>query len=212
MGGHQFGELASRSVVDSLLNEFAALSNASQTHADQLIADLFLSAQEALHRLKQKNNITDVCGTTLSIILFLRDLVIYANVGDSRAYCFDGRNLIQKSHDHTMVNDLLSKNQITPEEALFHPQKNILTHAITGENSPVDFFFKTEPVNKDYIYLICSDGLYNMVDAEFIRTVLAQSSIFDARDMLLTQAYANGATDNVTFQVIKPIDDEKTIS
>ena len=211
MGGHQFGELASRTVVDSLLNKFAAISGASQPHADQLIAALFENAHEALRRLKEKDNITVVCGTTLSILLFLQDLVIYANIGDSRAYCFDGRDLVQKSHDHTMVNGLLSKNQITPEEALVHPQKNILSRAITGENSPVDFFFKIEPVNKDYIYLICSDGLYNMVDGEFIRTVLAQSSIFNARDILLTQTYANGATDNVTFQIIKPVDDEKTI-
>ena len=211
MGGHEFGELASRTVVDSLLSQFSALSDASQSHAEQLIAALFADAHEALYLRKQQDNITSICGTTLAIILFLQDVVIYANIGDSRAYCFDGRNLIQKSHDHTMVNDLLLKNQITQEEALVHPQKNILTRAITGENSPVDLFFKTEPVNKDYIYLICSDGLYNMVDAEFIRTVLAQSSIFYARDILLTQAYANGATDNITLQIIKPVDDVKTI-
>lgn len=212
MGGHQFGELASRTVVDSLLSEFSAIADFSQSLVDQIITTLFAKAQQALHRLKQKNSIHAVFGTTLSALIFLRDLVIYANIGDSRAYCFDGQNLTQKSHDHTIVNDLLSKNQITPEEALVHSQKNILTRAITGENDAVESFLKIEPVNKDHIYLICSDGLYNMVDADFICAVLKRSSIFEARDMLLTQAYANGANDNITFQIIKPIDDEKTVS
>ena len=88
----------------------------------------------------------------------------------------------------------------------------MLTHAITGDKTEIEAYVQVEPLNKDHIYLICSDGLYNMADEEFICTVLKQSSIFQAQDFLLKQAYANGATDNLTFQIIKPIDDEITVS
>jgi serine/threonine protein phosphatase PrpC len=212
MGGHGSGDLASRTVVDSLLHEFSTLTNYRPDSFEITTNNLFAKAQLALKSIKQKNNIKSIIGTTLSALVIIRDTVIYANIGDTRIYCFDGQHLIQKSHDHTIVNDLVSKNQITLEQARVHPQKNVLTHAITGDGIEIEAYVQVEPLNNDHIYLICSDGLYNMADEEFICTVLKQSSIFQARDFLLKQAYANGATDNLTFQIIKPFDDEITVS
>ena len=211
MGGHGSGDLASRTVIESLLHEFSALTDDRQDSYEKITNHLFASTQHALHKTKQANNIHSIIGTTLSALLIIQDTVIYANIGDTRIYCFDGQNLIQKSHDHTIVNDLVSKNKITPEQARVHPQKNVLTHAITGDKTQVEAYVQVEPLDNDHIYLICSDGLYNMVDENFICTVLKQSSIFQARDFLLKQAYANGATDNITFQIIKPFDDENTV-
>jgi protein phosphatase len=212
MGGHGSGDLASRTVIDSLLLEFGALNDFRQDSYEITTNHLFAKTRHALHTAKQTNNINATIGTTLSALLIVQDTVIYANIGDTRIYCFDGQNLIRKSHDHTFVNDLVAKHQITPEQARVHPQKNVLTHAITGDETQIEAFIQIAPLNNDHIYLICSDGLYNMVDEEFICIVLKQSSIFQARDSLLKQAYANGATDNITFQIIKPFDDEKTVS
>lgn len=212
MGGHGSGDLASRTVVDSLLQEFRALKNYRPEQANETTNGLFDKTRQALLLMKQKNNIHSLIGTTLSALFVLPDSVIYANIGDTRIYCYDGQNLIQKSRDHTHVNDLLEKNHLTPAQAREHPQKNILTRAITGEETQADPYIQVDPIDNNHIYLICSDGLYNMVDEEFISTVLKQSSIFQARDYLLKQAYANGATDNITFQIIKPFDDEKTVS
>ncbi len=212
MGGHGSGDLASRTVIDSLMHEFSTLTEYKQDSCEKTTNHLFAKARQALHTLKQKNNIKSTIGTTLSALVVLSDAVICANIGDTRIYCFDGQNLIQKSYDHTIVNDLVSKNQITPEQARVHPQKNILTHAITGDETQTKAHVQVDPLNNDHIYLICSDGLYNMVDEDFIYTVLKQSSIYQARDYLLKQVYANGATDNITFQIIKPFDDEKTVS
>jgi serine/threonine protein phosphatase PrpC len=212
MGGHGSGDLASQTVVESLLFEFSALADYTQDSYEKTTNDLFAKARHALKAVKQKNNINNIIGTTLSALVIIQDTVIYANIGDTLFYCFDGQHLIQKSHDHTIVNDLVSKNQITPEQARVHPQKNVLTHAITGDETEIEAYVQVEPLNKDHIYLICSDGLYNMADEEFICTVLKQSSIFQAQDFLLKQAYANGATDNLTFQIIKPFDDDITVS
>jgi protein phosphatase len=212
MGGHGYGEMASRTVVEALLNGFQGLKRWDPKHVDKTLTDLFSNAQLALHALKQENGITSIMGTTLAALIILSDAVICANVGDSRIYCLEGKNLMRKSHDHTLVNELLAKNQITPEQARTHPQKNILTHAITGDPAPVVPHIQADLLNTDHIYLICSDGLYNMVDEEFIATVLTSSSVFQAREYLLKQAYANGAKDNITFQIIKPCNDEKTVS
>ena len=212
MGGYGSGDLASRTVVDAIIREFMAMDSWNPDSAHQHVAGFFSNAQESLRIVKGQTNIPGMFGTTLSALVLFQDIVIYANVGDTRIYSFDGENLTQQSHDHTIVNDLLGKNHISMDEARVHPQKHVLTQAITGDEIPMEPFIRVEPLNRNHIYLICSDGLYNMVDAEFIRSVFKQTSIFQARDYLLKQAYANGATDNITFQIIKPFDDDMTVS
>ena len=212
MGGHGSGDLASRTVVDSLLHEFKNLTSYEQNLPDEMVNRLFIKTQQALCARKKKNNIKSIIGTTLSALIVFQHAVICANVGDTRIYCFDEKNLIQKNHDHTYVNDLLANNRISKEQAREHPQKNVLTRAITGDETEIEAYVHVDLPDSRNIYLICSDGLYNMVDEDFMYSVLKQSSIFQARDYLLKQAYANGATDNITFQIIKPFDDEKTVS
>ncbi|RJP84615.1 MAG: serine/threonine-protein phosphatase [Desulfobacteraceae bacterium] len=212
MGGYGSGDLASRAAVDALIQEFTSVASCDPAAAASIVSGFFSNSQLALRAVKGTNRISSMFGTTLSALILLESDVIYANVGDTRIYCFDGENLTQKSHDQTIVNGLLEKNQISIDEARAHPQKHVLTQAITGDEIPLEPFIRMEPLNRNHIFLICSDGLYNMVDEEFIRTVLKQSSIFKARDYLLKQAYANGATDNITFQIIKPFDDDMTVS
>ncbi len=203
MGGYGSGDLASRAVVNAVIREFSAVTHFKRDAAAAMIADFLSKSLEALRAVKESAHIASMFGTTIAILILTEDAVIYANVGDTRIYCFDGKNLTQKSHDHTFVNGLLGKSLISQDEARVHPQKHVLTQAITGDGIPLEPFIRTEPMNRDHIYLICSDGLYNMVDADFIRAALKQSPISKARDDMLKQAYANGATDNITFQIIK---------
>ena len=203
MGGYGSGDLASRSVVDAFIREFITVDSWEQDSANQRMAEFFSKAQKTLRIVKESTHIASMFGTTLSALILFQDAVIYANVGDTRIYCFDGEKLTQKTHDHTIVNDLLRKNLISIDEARVHPQKHVLTQAITGDGTPIEPFIRVEPLNRDHIYLICSDGLYNMVDADFIQAALKQSPISQARDDMLKQAYASGATDNITFQIIK---------
>jgi protein phosphatase len=212
MGGHGHGELASQAAVDATLNGFMQITAWDVNQSHKLLTDLFTAAETAIHDEKRKNSITATMGTTLAVLIVLPEAILCANIGDSRIYCLRERDLTQKSHDHTMVNELLEKNQITIEEAKAHPQKNVLTRALTGETTLAAPFVQVEPAAAGTIYLLCSDGLYNMVDEDYMAEILRTSSIFQARDSFLTQAYANGATDNLTFQIIKPWDDEKTIS
>jgi protein phosphatase len=212
MGGYGSGDIASRTVVDAIIREFMAMASCEPKAAPRLVAEFFAKSHDALCAAKISNNIPSMFGTTLAALILIRDVVIYANVGDTRIYCFDGENLTQKTHDHTIVNDLLEKSLISMDEARVHPHKHVLTQALTGDETPPEPFIQVDALNRAHLYLICSDGLYNMVDGDFIRSVLKQSSIFQAKDALLKQAYANGATDNITFQIIKPFDDDMTVS
>jgi protein phosphatase len=212
MGGYGSGDLASRTVVDAIIQEFMAVTSCEPDAAASIVSRFFSKSHKALRAAKASNNITSMFGTTLAVLVLLPDTVIYANVGDSRIYCFDGDNLTQKSHDHTIVNDLLEKNLISADEALSHPHKHVLSQAITGDAIAVEPFIRIERLDRSHLFLICSDGLYNKVDGDFIRSALKQFSIFQAKDHLLKQAYANGANDNITFQIIKPFDDDMTAS
>lgn len=212
MGGHGNGELASRATVEAIREGFRRLRAWDIKFSESILTGLFTAAQEAVHAAKQKNSITATMGTTLAALVLLPDAAVFSNIGDSRIYSLEGRRLVQKTKDHTMVNDLLSARQITPEEAQTHPRKNVLSRAITGDSEPVVPYVQVSPLTDDPLYLICSDGLYNMVDEDYIAEVLLSSSIFQAGDYLLKQAYANGATDNITFQIIRSADDEKTLA
>ncbi|MFH1153825.1 MAG: protein phosphatase 2C domain-containing protein [Pseudomonadota bacterium] len=211
MGGYGSGDVASSTVVQALVQAFVALKAQDvDIPGPSLMSSLFSQAQSALYALKKNQGMTTSLGTTLSAIVFIRDRVLCANIGDSRIYGFDGRSLIQKSRDHTVVNDLVASGSITPEQARNHPRRHVLTRAITGESVDVEPHILDEPLDSSTVYLICSDGLYNMVEEDYICSVLRQSSIFEARDILLKQACANGGKDNITFQIIRPFDGEMT--
>ena len=210
MGGYGAGDVASQSVVDSVIQEFMALEICESQSLDTLVSGFFSNAQQALCKTKSDRNITSMLGTTLAVLMIAQEQLVYANVGDSRIYSFDGTRLMQKSFDHTFVNDLLIKGIITEEQAKTHPKRHVLTQAITGENKKITPYVLVESVNNNHIYLICSDGLYNMVTDEFICNVLKRSSILKAENLLLKEAYANGARDNITFQIIRPFDGEET--
>jgi protein phosphatase len=203
MGGYGSGDVASRTVVDAITREFMAVTSCELNTLPRMVAAFFAKSHDALRAAKISNNIPSIFGTTLAALVLFQGIAVCANVGDTRIYCFDGENLTQKTHDHTIVNDLLKKSLISMDEARVHPHKHVLTQALTGDEIPPEPFIQVDALNRDHLYLICSDGLYNMVDGDFIRSILKQSSIFQAKDALLKQAYTNGATDNITFQIIK---------
>ena len=115
--------------------------------------------------------------------------------------------MIQESHDNTLVNQMLQAEQITMEEAHAHPNRHMLTLALTGESARIEPYISIWPFDPVRTYLIASDGLYNMVEESIITRTLTQNSPDQAADQLFSYALENGATDNVTFQIIKPLGD-----
>ena len=141
---------------------------------------------------------------TTIVLLHLTDGSAYiVNMGDSRAYiCRDGQ-ISQITEDHTYVNELVKDGSITKEQAEFHPQKNMITRALGGDEKVLPDFYRLETI-KDDIIILCTDGLYGEVSAEEITGMAAESNSMNALSKSLVQrANRNGGNDNITVICLK---------
>ncbi len=129
--------------------------------------------------------------------------IYIGHVGDSRAYVFAEDMLRQITHDHSLVDRLVEMGQLSPEEALHHPQRNVLYRAVgQGDGLEVDTHVETMPAAGRL--LLCSDGLWGMVDDEHIAAILAAaSSPQQACDALIEAANHAGGKDNITVVVVE---------
>ncbi len=205
MGGYGLGDVASRIVVDGLLDDFSGTTKIDRPIREWVI-HLFNRAEDRLRLYRQEKNITRF-GTTLATVFFMDDVTVCANIGDTRIYSLDARSMIQESHDHTLVNQLLQAGQITVEEADSHPNRHMLTLALTGERETIEPYISIWPFDPVRTYVIASDGLYNMVEESIITRFVTHNPPVEAAEKLFKCALENGATDNVTFQIIKPLDE-----
>ena len=142
-------------------------------------------------------------GTTLVMAIVVQDDIYVANVGDSRAYLLFGDAIQQISVDHSAVQELLDQGKITKEEAINHPQKNIITRAI-GVDSMVEFDYFTYNFAKGDRLLLCSDGLSNYCsERKLLEIITDNDSAVGVTEALITYANQQGGRDNITALLIK---------
>ncbi len=141
-------------------------------------------------------------GTTLVAAVIFDGRVFIANVGDSRAYKLTRTKITQISHDHSLVQEMVDKGQLSQEEARKHPRRNVITRALgVDETVPCDIF--TPKINKGDKLLLCSDGLTNMLtDEELLSTAKTGGDLISIGRQMLDQALDRGAPDNVTVVLI----------
>jgi PPM family protein phosphatase len=198
MGGAQAGEVASR-LAAAVLNE-TALVEAGELSEDR-IAELI---QEANRRVFQRAN-EDVAasgmGTTMTVALVdgAAGTVAIGHVGDSRAYRVRDGELEQLTEDHSLVNELLKSGKLSPEEAMSHPQRSVITRAI-GTEPDVDVDTFTVDARPGDLFLLCSDGLTDMISDEEILGLVksGESDLEVAARGLVEAANTSGGGDNIT--------------
>lgn len=142
-------------------------------------------------------------GTTLVAAMFINGRVFVLNVGDSRAYRISRSRITQVSHDHSLVQEMVDRGELTAEEARTHPRRNVITRALgVDENVPCDVFTPRFP--KGSRLLLCSDGLTNMLrDSEIQLLSRDHPDPYALGHALLNEALERGAGDNVTVVVIQ---------
>lgn len=211
MGGHAFGDRASQSVVAT----FASAIDGADDLGPEVIVQTIHDANTAVIALGDDDE-SSVSGTTLSglaLVTVGADASHHSshhwmafNVGDSRLYSWDGRNLEQVTVDHSAVQELLDLGQITPLEASSHPQRNVVTRAI-GVHDDVEPDLWLLPVGGRQVFLACSDGLTKELDDDLIAAILADTAALaegqTMADRLVAAAIAAGGADNVTVIVIE---------
>ncbi|MDE5964292.1 MAG: Stp1/IreP family PP2C-type Ser/Thr phosphatase [Eubacterium sp.] len=140
-------------------------------------------------------------GTTV-VCAIVRDNQAYiAHAGDSRAYVINNGNIRQITTDHSMVQDLLLRGRITPEEAEHHPNKNIITRAV-GVNKVIEIDFEQIDLDDEDTLLICTDGLSNYVSNDEMLELMSDGKHYAFADRLVKKANDNGGGDNITVVVI----------
>jgi PPM family protein phosphatase len=203
MGGAQAGEVASKAAVAAFEGELP------QGPPERVLEQTIKVANRAIHEQAQSDpNLAGMGTTTTAAILDPEaEEVAIGHVGDSRAYRYRGGKLERLTRDHSLVEEMRRKGQLTEAQAEDHPQRSIITRAL-GPEPEVEVDLQTVPAQAGDVFLICSDGLTTMLDDEHIARVLARASSMSAAvRTLVDEANRAGGRDNITvvaFQLGDP--------
>src|SRR5947209_10386853 len=168
MGGAQAGEVAS-----SLAVEYFQPGLGDASEPESALAGLARAANTRIHELSHSNAEHAGMGTTLTAVYVGDQEVAIAHVGDSRAYCLRDGELLRLTDDHSLVDELMRQGRLTPEEAVEHPQRSVITRALGPEIS-VEVDTRSFRGRDGDVYLICSDGLTTMVGEDEIAELLLE--------------------------------------
>jgi protein phosphatase len=200
-GGHQGGEMAASIAI-------AKIVDAVEPMGPGALVDLVEKANRAVYAKAAEPMFRGMCTTLVAMALRpAEETVCVVNVGDSRAYLLRDGKLDQLTNDHSLVQDMVRKNWLTPEEALTHAQRNIITRAVgTSPHVEVDQFLV--PAELGDRFLLCSDGLINEVSDNDIARILrkARKRPGRAAEALVEAALLGNAYDNVTVAVVDIVD------
>jgi serine/threonine protein phosphatase PrpC len=198
MGGAQAGEVASRLAIESFQDGLD-----DTTDAEAALAACAHGANVSIHERSQASAEHAGMGTTLTAVYVGAEEVAIAHVGDSRAYCLRDGELLRLTDDHSLVDELIRQGKLTPEEAVEHPQRSVITRAL-GPEPEVEIDTRSYRARDGDVYLLCSDGLTTMVpDALLTEIMLAHSQLRDAGEALIAAANEAGGRDNITVVLLR---------
>ena len=203
MGGANGGNVASATAVKMISDKITTCyyDGMSGNSIRNMLLSSIETANACVYEMGQSNDSLLGMGTTVVAAVVTADTAYIAHAGDSRAYLFDGGTLSQLTKDHSVVQDMVERGQLTQEEARVHPSKNLITRAL-GVESTLAIDFYEEDFYKDDVLMICTDGLTNFVDPETLNSTFKESDFGDFADKLVEIANDNGGGDNITVVAI----------
>ena len=202
MGGANKGEYASSTLVNSVVKDFTEMEK-ELTSTKQIAKWLNASINKANDKIFEKaskNEEYKGMGTTLSLCFIAKEMLVTAQVGDSRIYIIEDNKLKQISVDQTYATYLVNKKEISKEEAAIHKNRHMLTNAV-GTKKPLNVDINAFEYHKEKI-LLCSDGLYNNVSSSVIESILRGNDTLDRKCFqLIAFGNANGGSDNMAVVI-----------
>jgi protein phosphatase len=218
MGGGNAGEVASGMATTLLTNDLrialktiapgAPTANRNESKAFALLREKVGIANAAIFQAGEHQPQYAGMGTTIVVALFYDNRVAVAHVGDSRLYRLRGGTYSQVTKDHSLLQMQIDSGLITKEQARQSKQKNIVTRAL-GIEAEVEVEVHEHPVQPGDVYLLCSDGLHDMVEDKDVHRVLQKprTEMQSATEELVKMANANGGKDNVSIVLVKVLSD-----
>jgi PPM family protein phosphatase len=198
MGGEAAGELASRIFADAAMEIFSTTQADSEDERLDLVQRAFSLAHDRIREHVSKHPHHGGMGCTAELLSFVGESCLLGHVGDSRTFRYRDRILRQLTRDHSLIQDQLDEGLITSAEARKHPLRNVVLRAVgVNDNLGVDLLKgKIQPGD---VFLLCSDGLTDMVDEAAIAAVLGSPlTCVEKGDRLIDLAKAAGGYDNIT--------------
>ena len=219
MGGYKSGEVASALAVTTVLHDVTAVMKHNRTLKDKqvpppdakhpgheaiLIKNSINHANSTIYKMAKADEQCQGMGTTVVAGLFHNDMVTIGHVGDSRMYRLRGGKLQQITKDHSLIQELIDRKLYTPEEAYAKMPKNLVTRGL-GLDFAVEVDIIEENTLPEDIYLVCSDGLTDMVNDEEIHLTLGKYSanLVQIASTLIQQANSKGGKDNITVVLVR---------
>ena len=202
MGGARAGEIASALAAGALSE--AEASGGGEARVKQLVQE----ANRRVHERAASDPSTTGMGTTMTVALVEpTGEITFGHVGDSRAYVLRGETLEQLTNDHSLVAELVRRGELSARDAEVHPQRSVITRAL-GTDPDVDVDAFTWRPEAGDIYLLCSDGLSDMVAGEAIEEILRRYSanLDDAAKALVKAANRGGGDDNITADLFEMVE------
>lgn len=200
MGGHNAGEYASRHTAETIMARAGA---SRQIMPAAILQEAITAANDELLRKAALDTSMWGMGTTVVAAVIIEERLYVANVGDSRLYIVN-HEMRQITKDHSFVEEMVQRGELSREDARLHPKKNIITRAV-GAVPEIEIDFFEEDLHDGDEILLCSDGLTNMVEDDEIRKLIkGQDDVALKAARLVETANQNGGRDNITVVVIDP--------
>ena len=203
MGGHRAGEVASSIAITYLAHHFQeSFYNLSKDEAIIWINDSIDSINTAIFNHEKDHPESIGMGTTLVMVLYTKDYLLFGNIGDSSGFIIKNKKMHKVTVDHSLVNLLVEAGELTEEQAKTHPRKNVLMKALgASQNVEADIFECS--VDVDGI-LLASDGLTNMLEISKIEDVINSKEEIEEKIVnLIQKANNNGGLDNISVAYLE---------
>ena len=203
MGGAAGGNIASALAVEAISNQINSCYSEKMNGSSitNMLKTAITAANVKVYDKAQSRPELSGMGTTVVCAIVKDEDVYIAHVGDSRAYLADKNGIKQITTDHSYVQDLVDKGEITAEEAQNHPNKNLITRAV-GVDENIEIEFDQIELHEDEILLLCSDGLSNYVTNDELFGDISDGKYYAFADRLVKRANQNGGGDNITVVAI----------
>lgn len=204
MGGHNAGDYASKMTVETIIEK---ISVSVETEPRRILEEAIFAANNRVRQEARKRPELEGMGTTIVAAICAGAELFVANVGDSRLYVENSREIIQVTRDHSWVEEMVQRGGIPRAEARNNEHKNIITRAVGAEETVQIDYFKVALEEGDTV-LMCTDGLTNMLEDEEIRMILESSrDIVEKAEKLVWAANERGGSDNISVILIEPVKD-----
>lgn len=202
MGGHLAGDVASRIACEKFVENYKS-SRKKKLPVPEAMEFAIRRANQAILKKAEDDPMKRGMGTTFSSVIILEKKAYIIHIGDSRVYFIREGRIKRLTTDHTFVEKLVENGRISIEEAREHPQKNVLYMSLGARDGFFPEIIKDFAIQDGDAFVICSDGLSNMVDEELIKKVVLSMLPEDAAEELVHIANSSGGNDNITLQVVR---------